>query len=99
MQNKTDAMPSESLPLGDENLVDEALQEPSAAKLSEMEDPEDAKMKEDALNAAREAVSKQRKITDAFDTEYMKLQQTSDMEGPSIDVSVSGSGNIDLHNP
>ncbi|CAN7095273.1 unnamed protein product [Brassica rapa subsp. narinosa] len=99
MQNKTDAMPSESLPIGDENLVDEALQEPSAAKLSEMEDPEDAKMKEDALNAAREAVSKQRKITDAFDTEYMKLQKTSDMEGPPIDVSVSGSGNIDLHNP
>ncbi|KAF8102126.1 hypothetical protein N665_0201s0411 [Sinapis alba] len=99
MQNKTDAMPSESLPIGDENMVDEVLQEPSAAKLSEVGDPEDAKMKEDALKAAREAVSKQRKITDAFDTEYMKLQKTSDMEGPSIDVSVSGSGNIDLHNP
>ncbi|KAL0848272.1 hypothetical protein Bca101_021519 [Brassica carinata] len=99
MQNKTDAMPSGSLPTGDESLVDEALLEPSAEKLSEVEDPEDAKMKEDALKAAREAVSKQRKITDAFDTEYMKLQQTSDMEGPSIDVSVSGSGNIDLHNP
>lgn len=99
MQNKTDAMPSGSLPTGDESLVDEALLEPSAEKLSEVEDPEDAKIKEDALKAAREAVSKQRKITDAFDTEYMKLQQTSDMEGPSIDVSVSGSGNIDLHNP
>ncbi|CAH8384712.1 unnamed protein product [Eruca vesicaria subsp. sativa] len=99
MQNKTDAMPSESLPIGDENLVDEGVQEPSEAKLSEVEDPEDAKTKEEALKAAREAVSKQRKITDAFDTEYMKLQQTSEMEGPSNDVSVSGSGNIDLHNP
>ncbi|KAJ4896065.1 DNA helicase INO80 [Raphanus sativus] len=99
MQNKTDAMPSEPLPIGDENLADKVILEPSAAKLSEVEDPEVAKMKEDALKAAREAVSKQRKITDAFDTEYMKLQQPSDMEGPSIDVSVSGSGNIDLHNP
>lgn len=99
MQNKTDAMPSEPLPIGDENLADKVILEPSAAKLSEVEDPEVAKMKEDALKAAREAVSKQRKITDAFDTEYMKLQQTSDMEGPSLDVSVSGSGNIDLHNP
>ncbi|KAG2287794.1 hypothetical protein Bca4012_031394 [Brassica carinata] len=29
----------------------------------------------------------------------MKLRQTSDIEGPPNDVSVSGSGNIDLHNP
>ena len=38
-------------------------------------------------------------MTDAFDTESMKLRQTSDIEGPPNDVSVSGSGNIDLHNP
>ncbi|CAH2063854.1 unnamed protein product [Thlaspi arvense] len=92
-----DSKPSESL--GDENLVDVELREPSAAEHSEVEDPEVAKMKEDALIAAQEAVSKQKKITDAFDTEYMKLRQTSDMEGPSNDVSVCGSGNIDLHNP
>ncbi|CAF2265863.1 unnamed protein product [Brassica napus] len=99
MQNKTDSKPSESLSIADENLVDEELREPAAAEPSEVEDPEEAKMKADALKAAQEAVSKQKKITDAFDTESMKLRQTSDMDGPSNDVSVSGSGNIDLHNP
>ncbi|CAN7056894.1 unnamed protein product [Brassica rapa subsp. trilocularis] len=100
MQNKTDSKPSESLSIGDENLVDEELREPAAAaEPSEVEDPEEAKMKADALKAAQEAVSKQKKITDAFDTESMKLRQPSDMDGPPNDVSVSGSGNIDLHNP
>ncbi|RID65072.1 hypothetical protein BRARA_D00292 [Brassica rapa] len=99
MQNKTDSKPSESLSIADENLVDEKLREPAAAEPSEVEDPEEAKMKADALKATQEAVSKQKKITDAFDTESMKLRQTSDMDGPPNDFSVSGSGNIDLHNP
>ncbi|KFK34966.1 hypothetical protein AALP_AA5G217000 [Arabis alpina] len=99
MQNKADANPYEALPIGDENLVDEELPEPLAAEPPEVEDPEEAELKEQALRAAQDAVSKQKKITDAFDTEYMKLRQTSDMEGPSSDTSVAGSGNIDLHNP
>ncbi|CAF1849438.1 unnamed protein product [Brassica napus] len=82
MQNKTDSKPSESLSIADENLVDKELREPAAAEPSEVEDPEEAKMKADALKAAQEA-----------------LRQTSDIEGPPNDVSVSGSGNIDLHNP
>ncbi|CAN7013781.1 unnamed protein product [Brassica oleracea var. botrytis] len=82
MQNKTDSKPSESLSIADENLVDKGLREPAAAEPSEVEDPEEAKMKADALKAAQEA-----------------LRQTSDIEGPPNDVSVSGSGNIDLHNP
>lgn len=99
MQNKADSNPAEALPIGDENPVDEELPQPLDAGHFEVEDPEEAEMKEKALRAAQDAVSKQKKITDAFDTEYMKLRQTSDMEGPSNDISVCGSGNIDLHNP
>ena len=61
MQNKTDSKPSESLSIADENLVDKELREPAAAEPSEVEDPEEAKMKADALKAAQEAVSKQKK--------------------------------------
>ncbi|CAA7060575.1 unnamed protein product [Microthlaspi erraticum] len=99
MQNKADSKPSEAFPIGDENPVDEELPEPSAAEPSEVEDPEDAEVREQALKAAQEAVSKQKKITDAFDTEYIKLRQTSEMEGPSNEIPVCGSSNIDLHNP
>ncbi|CAN8254382.1 unnamed protein product [Cochlearia groenlandica] len=99
MQDKAASVPPEALLIGDENLVGEELQEPAAAGPPEVEDPEETKMKENALRAAQDAVSKQKKITDAFDTEYMKLRQTSDMEGQSNDVSVCGSSNIDLHNP
>jgi DNA helicase INO80 len=99
MQNKTDSNPSEALPIGDENPIDEVLPETSAAEPSEVEDPEEAELKEKVLRAAQDAVSKQKQITDAFDTEYMKLRQTSEMEGPLNDISVSGSSNIDLHNP
>ncbi|XP_024012789.1 DNA helicase INO80 [Eutrema salsugineum] len=99
MRDKADSKPSEAFSIGDENPVDEEHPEPSASGPSEVEDPEDAEMKEKVLRAAQDAVSKQKKITDAFDTEYIKLRQTSDVEGPSNDVSVCGSGNIDLHNP
>lgn len=98
MQNKADSKPSEAQ-VGDENPVDEELPEPSAAGPSEVEDPEDAEVREKALRAAQDAVSKQKKITDAFDTEYMKLRQTSEMEGPSNEIPICGSSNIDLHNP
>lgn len=94
MQNKADLKPSEDVLIVDEDPVDKEVPEPS-----EVEDPEEAELKKEALRAAQVAVSKQKKITDAFDTESMKLRQTSDMEGPSNDISVSGSSNIDLHNP
>ncbi|KAL1225590.1 Chromatin-remodeling ATPase INO80 [Cardamine amara subsp. amara] len=96
MQNKPDAQSYEALPIGDENPVDEEL--PGAGPI-EVEDPEEAKMKETVLKAAQDAVSKQKQITDAFDTESKKLRQTSELEGPSNDISVCGSSNIDLHNP
>lgn len=96
MQNKPDAQPYEALPIVDENPVDEEL---PAAGPFEVEDPEEAKMEEKVLKAAQDAVSKQKQITDAFDTESMKLRQTSELEGPSNDISVCGSSNIDLHNP
>uniref|UniRef100_A0A1J3K9Z7 Chromatin-remodeling ATPase INO80 n=1 Tax=Noccaea caerulescens TaxID=107243 RepID=A0A1J3K9Z7_NOCCA len=99
MQNKAESKPSEAFIIGDENPVDEELPEPSAAGPSEVEDPEDAEVREKALKAAQEAVSKQKKITDAFDTEYIKLRQTSEMEGSSNEIPVCGSSNIDLHNP
>ncbi|XP_010504655.1 PREDICTED: DNA helicase INO80 isoform X1 [Camelina sativa] len=99
MQNKTDSNPSEALPIGDENLIDEELPETSTSGPSEVEDHEEAELKEKVLRAAQDAVSKQKQITNAFDTEYMKLRQTSEMEGPSNDISVCGSSNIDLHNP
>ncbi|XVF07182.1 hypothetical protein REPUB_Repub06bG0116600 [Reevesia pubescens] len=95
MQNKANSKPSEALPAGDEESNDED----DDAGPSGEEDLEEAELKKEALRAAQDAVSKQKKLTSAFDTECFKLRQAADTEVPLEDSSIAGSSNIDLHNP
>lgn len=98
MQNKSNSQPSEPLPVGDEKSKDqEYLLSSSEVGPTEEEDPEEVELKKEALRAAQDAVSKQKMLTNAFDTECSKLREASESEVQ--DASVSGSGNIDLHNP
>jgi DNA helicase INO80 len=98
MQNKSNSQPSEALPVGDEKLNDqEVLLSSSDAEPDEEEDPEEAELKKEALRAAQDAVSKQKKLTNAFDTECLRLRQAAEFE--SLPPEVAGSNNIDLHNP
>ncbi|XP_010523710.1 PREDICTED: DNA helicase INO80 isoform X2 [Tarenaya hassleriana] len=99
MQNKANSKPSEALLVGEEKLVDEDIPKTLETEPSGEEDPEETELKKEALRAAQEAVSKQKKLTNAFDSECMKLRQAVDIEDPSNDISVAGSSNIDLHNP
>ncbi|OAY40386.1 chromatin-remodeling ATPase INO80 isoform X2 [Manihot esculenta] len=95
MQNKPNSQPSEALPVEEEKLgEEEMLLSTSGTGLGDEEDPEEAELRKEALKAAQDAVSKQKKLTSAFDTECSKLRQAAD-----IDASVAGSSDIDLHNP
>lgn len=94
MQNKSAARPSEALS-GDEMINSEETENEKAGE----EDMEDAELKKEALRAAQDAVSKQKKMTSAFDDECMKLRQSADGEVPGEDASATGSSNIDLLNP
>ena len=97
MQNKANSQPSEALPAVDEESYDDE-EEDNAGPDGE-EDPEEAELKKEALRAAQDAVSKQKKLTTAFDTECLKLRQASETKVPLEDSSIAGSSNIDLHNP
>ncbi|XP_057983350.1 chromatin-remodeling ATPase INO80 [Malania oleifera] len=100
MQNKPTSQPSEALPVGDDeqNEEDAALGS-SDARSGEDEDPEEAELKMEALKAAQDAVSKQKKLTSAFDNECLKLRQAAEPEAPSQDASIAGSSSIDLLHP
>ncbi|KAL6534641.1 putative DNA helicase ino80 [Orobanche gracilis] len=91
MQNKT-LQPSESL--GEEKPNDQ-----DEARLEEEEDPEDAELRKEALRAAQDAVSKQKMMTNAFDSECLKLRLASDGEVPLQDACAIESSNIDLLHP
>ncbi|KAL5059285.1 hypothetical protein RYX36_030889 [Vicia faba] len=96
MQNKS--ISSEALSMADENTNDEnALINSSAAGRNEEEDPEEAELRREALKAAQEAVSKQKMLTNAFDSEYLRLRQAG--ESDSLQPEVSGASNIDLKTP
>lgn len=100
MQNKANSQPLEPMSVGDEKPgSQEMLLSPSDAEPSEQEDPEEAELKKEALKAAQNAVSKQKKLTSAFDTECLRLRQAAETDASSNDISVAGSSNIDLHNP
>lgn len=99
MQNKSSAQPGEALLENDKTNDQEAIMSSSDAIAIE-EDPEEAQMKMEALKAAQDAVSKQKKITSAFDDECLKFRQASGVEVPEQDnSSVAGSSNIDLLHP
>lgn len=72
----------------------EALTGPSEAApvAVEEEDPIEAEFKLEALKAAQDAVSKQKKITSAFDDDCLKLR-------PPEEAPIAGSSNIDLLHP
>ncbi|KAG7958774.1 hypothetical protein I3843_10G034500 [Carya illinoinensis] len=99
MQNKSNSQPSEALPLGDETLNDqEVLPSTSDAEPDEEEeDPEEVELKKEALRAAQDAVSKQKKLTSAFDSECLMLRHAAESEAHPPEVT--GASNIDLHNP
>nr|KYP52000.1 DNA helicase INO80 complex isogeny 1 [Cajanus cajan] len=98
MQNKSNLLSSETLPKVDEETNDqEALIDSSDARPDEEEDPEEAELKMEALKAAQEAVSKQRRLTSAFDTECLRLRQAGETD--SLPPDVAGASNIDLQTP
>lgn len=98
MQNKA-AQASEALTTDDETSNDQKMLSSSSETRLEDEDPEDAELRKEALRAAQDAVSKQKRMTSAFDNECLKLRHTSDAEGLLQDASVSESSNIDLLHP
>ncbi|XP_057438033.1 chromatin-remodeling ATPase INO80 isoform X3 [Lotus japonicus] len=98
MQNKSNLLSSEALPTEDENTNDQgALINSSDAGPNEEEDPEEAELKREALKAAQEAVSKQRSLTSAFDTECLRLRHAGETD--SVPPEVAGASNIDLQTP
>ncbi|KAL5546382.1 hypothetical protein UlMin_006069 [Ulmus minor] len=97
MQNKSSVQPSESVLLGDEKTDDqEMITSTSDAEPVEEDDPEETELKKEALKAAQDAVSKQKKLTSAFDNECMKLRQSGELEASQ---EVAGASNIDLLHP
>ncbi|KAG5083365.1 hypothetical protein JHK84_053403 [Glycine max] len=98
MQNKSNLLSSETLPKEDEDADDQdALVDSSDVMPDEEVDPEEAELKKEALKAAQEAVSKQRMLTSAFDTECLRLRQAGETD--SLPPDVAGASNIDLQTP
>ncbi|XP_022925143.1 DNA helicase INO80-like isoform X2 [Cucurbita moschata] len=95
MQNKSNLHPSEALPLGDEKPDYQEGTWNSDSMPAEEEDPEEAELKKEALRVAQDAVSKQKRLTSAFDDECSRLRQASEPD-PN---EVAGANNIDLLHP
>lgn len=93
MQNKSESQTHDSLSLAEKTVGEEASQD------IREEDPDEIELKKEAMKAAQNAVSQQKKITSAFDSECLKLRQAfeSGVEGSSD--SIPGSSNIDLVHP
>ncbi|CAL4922672.1 unnamed protein product [Urochloa decumbens] len=85
MQNKAGA----SAPPDEEDVPDE----------DEEADPEEAQLKREALRAAQHAVSQQKMKTNAFDSEIVKIRQTSESGLPTDDSSSMDPSKIDLLHP
>lgn len=98
MQNKS-SQPTEAALLGDVECT--TSEEPSAMGLQpgEEEDPEEAELRREALKAAQLAVSEQKKITNLFDNECLKLRQAAETTDATNDSAIAGSSNMDLLNP
>ncbi|XP_056158744.1 chromatin-remodeling ATPase INO80 isoform X4 [Syzygium oleosum] len=100
MQNKPNSQQPEAFPVGDTTVNDqEALLSSLDVGPGEDEDPEEAELRKEALKAAQDAVSKQKRLTDAFDTECLRLRHPTDSEVTLPDTLVTGSSNIDLQTP
>lgn len=100
MQNKSSSQPTEALNIDSGRADDQEMLLSSAeAQPGEEEDPEEAELRMEALKAAQDAVSKQKRMTSAFDNECLKLRLASETENSLPDASVTGSSNIDLLHP
>ncbi|XP_031102452.1 chromatin-remodeling ATPase INO80 [Ipomoea triloba] len=100
MQNKSSSQPTEALNIDSGRADDQEMLLSSAeAQPGEEEDPEEAELRMEALKAAQDAVSKQKRMTSAFDSECLKLRLASETENSLPDASVTGSSNIDLLHP
>ncbi|KAL2327072.1 hypothetical protein Fmac_020499 [Flemingia macrophylla] len=98
MQNKSSVHSSDALPLVDEKTSDQdAMFDSSDTVHNDEEDPEEAELKKEALKAAQEAVSKQKRLTNDFDSECMRLRQVGETD--SLTQEVAGASNIDLQTP
>uniref|UniRef100_A0A1D1YT28 Chromatin-remodeling ATPase INO80 n=1 Tax=Anthurium amnicola TaxID=1678845 RepID=A0A1D1YT28_9ARAE len=97
MQNKPTSQASGTLPLVVDDSKDQMLISADAELVEE--DPEVTELKKEAFRAAQNAVSKQKKITSAFDSDCRRLRQNIELEGPASESSIMGSSNIDLLHP
>ncbi|KAI0519983.1 hypothetical protein KFK09_007448 [Dendrobium nobile] len=97
MQNKASSQSTETLPVAE----GEDTERTSSAdvKSGEEEDPEEAEFKKQALKAAQHAASQQRKITNEFDSECLKLRQAVEPTDVANESSITGSSNMDLLHP
>ncbi|KAK9154787.1 hypothetical protein Sjap_002267 [Stephania japonica] len=99
MQNKFASQTSETLTMGEEEPKDDGDLPIADGAPGEEEDSEEVQLKKEALMAAQLAVSQQKRITSAFDSECMKLRQVSEQEEVPKEATIAGSSNIDLLNP
>lgn len=98
MQNKSNSQPPEAVVVGEEKTNNqEALMSYSDTAPVEEDDPEEAEFKKEALKAAQDAVSKQKKLTSAFDDECLRLRQA--VEPEDAPEEVAGANNMDLLHP
>ncbi|KAK4773038.1 hypothetical protein SAY87_028057 [Trapa incisa] len=99
MQNKPNSQPSEVFPMGEEKANEMESFGRSDIDPSKEEDIDDAELKKEALKAAQDAVSKQKSLTSAFDSECLRLRQAADFGVPSSESLVAGTSDMDLQTP
>lgn len=80
---------------GEKALPDEG----SVPEADEEEDPEEADLKREALRAAQHAVSEQKRMTNAFDSEIVRLSQSSVPGIATDDSATAEPSKIDLLHP
>lgn len=80
---------------GESALPDEG----SAPEVDDGEDPEEAELKREAFRAAQHAVSQQKRMTNAFDSEIVRLCQSSESGIPTDDSATMEASKIDLLHP
>ncbi|KAI4996329.1 hypothetical protein ZWY2020_048120, partial [Hordeum vulgare] len=73
--------------------------EGSALEVDNEEDPEEAELKREAFRAAQHAVSQQKRMTNAFDSEIVRLCQSSESGIPTDDSATMEPSKIDLLHP
>ncbi|KAK4775981.1 hypothetical protein SAY87_023942 [Trapa incisa] len=99
MQNKPNSQPSEVVPMDEEKPNEMEALGRTDIEPSKEEDTDEAELQKEALKAAQDAVSKQKRLTSAFDSECLRLRQAADSEVPSNENLVAGTSDMDLQTP